>query len=207
MTQKGLRQPAHWMATASCRRPRLTGPSCALTSHGIYQQGFPSPFGMCRLESTVNHQTAIIGSTPDFSSRLPPEAFSTKGYCRQTPGDLNLRWAVKCHREIHVSFSPLAIRSSHVVFAYAKSLHPNVVPALLLDFSGQCLEPATCEFSCNSLALEAWKSEASVVAKIECCNKYINFSIILTALFLLQCYCVRIHSWMNLHQGWCQMWT
>ena len=46
----------------------------------------PFPMGSYQREARVQHQTAFRGSTPDFSSKLSPEVFSSRGYIRKTLG-------------------------------------------------------------------------------------------------------------------------
>ena len=50
----------------------------------VVSVGGSPPLWSCWREVRVLHQTAFRGSTPDFSSRLSPEVFSTSGYFRKT---------------------------------------------------------------------------------------------------------------------------
>ena len=44
------------------------------------------PWGAARERSEFNIKPPLVGSTPNFSSRLSPEVFSTSGYFRMTAG-------------------------------------------------------------------------------------------------------------------------
>ena len=45
---------------------------------------FPPPYGNYRREARFGHQNAYRGFTPDFSSSLSSEVFSTRGYFHKT---------------------------------------------------------------------------------------------------------------------------
>ena len=118
-----------------CRRPCLSDPPAREHHTGFICGRFPSPLVSHRKEVTVYQQNAFRWSTPDFSSRLSPEVFSTSGYIRKTAGDWNQslpspRWAAKGYRPTpaRLPVIPLGTRSQHVIFA--KSLYPIVVIAL-----------------------------------------------------------------------------
>ena len=122
----------------------------------------------CRREVRVYHQTAFRGSTPDFSSRLSPEVFSTSGYFRKTavfeirvfPLLDELPKAIEPHLPVcqlyHWQLGPNMWSSPTV-----KSLDPIIVTNLRVGFPGESHGPATCRFACNCPEPEAWTTEAS----------------------------------------------
>ena len=59
---------------------------CMLFNTCFISRGFPSPFGSCRRKARICPQTVFRGSIPDFSSKLSPEVFSTRGYLCKTVG-------------------------------------------------------------------------------------------------------------------------
>ena len=132
MAQKSLWWPTQWMVAMSCRRPSLSGSSCAWTQHGFYLWGYPSLLGSCRREVRVWHQTAFRSSTHNFSLRLSHEVFCTSGYFHKTAGVWNQsfpspRWAAKGHwaTPARLPVIPLATWSQHVVFAYDQVVRPH----------------------------------------------------------------------------------
>ena len=135
---------------------------------GLICGGFPPPLWSCRREVRVLHQTAIRGSTPDFSSRLSPEVFSTSGYFRKTVGFeirvFPLLFELPKAIEPHLPVCQLyrwQLGPSMWTSPTTKSLDPIVVTALLVGFPGESHGPATCEFACNCTDPEAWITEES----------------------------------------------
>ena len=54
MAQKSFRRPTQWMVAMSCRRPSLSGPASAWTSHGFYLWGSLTPWGAAGERSEFN---------------------------------------------------------------------------------------------------------------------------------------------------------
>ena len=111
---------------------QFVGTRLRVDTHGFICEGFPSPLGSCRREVLVWHQTAFRGSTPDFSTRLSPEVYSTSGYFRKTAGVCNQsfpspRWAAKGYRATPARLPVilLATRSQHFIFAYDQVVRPH----------------------------------------------------------------------------------
>ena len=146
----------------SCRRPSLSGPACAWTPHGYYLWGGSSSLGSCRREVRAQHQTAIRDSTPDFSSRLSPEIFSTSGYFRVRVFPLlgELLKAIEPHLPVCQLYR-WQLGPNMWSSPTTKSLDPIVATALKVGFPGESHRPATCGLTCNCPKPEAWTTEAS----------------------------------------------
>ena len=54
MAQKSLQRPTQWMVAMSCRRPSLSGPTCAWAPHGFYLWGTLPPCGAAGERSEFN---------------------------------------------------------------------------------------------------------------------------------------------------------
>ena len=129
---------------------------------------FPTPLVEQRREVRVLHQTAIMGSTPDFSSRLSPEVFSTSGYFRKTVGFEirvfpllgELPMAIEPHLPV-CQLSRWQLGPTTWSSPTTKSFDPIVVAALRVGFPGKSHGPATCGFAWNCPDPEAWTTEAS----------------------------------------------
>ena len=75
---------AQWHNTLVELRIWTTEPLNDKAPHGLYHWGVSFPYGGYLREARVWHLTAYRGSTPDFSLRLSPEVFSTRGNFRKT---------------------------------------------------------------------------------------------------------------------------
>ena len=132
----------------SCWRPSLSGPPAREHHTGFICGGFPSPLWSCRREVRVYHQTAFRGSTPDFSSRLSPEVFSTSGYFRKTAGFEirvfpllgELPKAIEPHMPVCQLYR-WQLGPNMWSSPTTKSLDPIVVTALRVGFPGEATDP------------------------------------------------------------------
>ena len=135
---------------------------------GLICGGLSPPLWSYRREVRDLHQTAIRGSTPDFSSRLSTEVFSTSGYFRMTVGFeirvFPLLGELPKDIEPHLPVCQLSRRQlgpNMWSSPTTKSFDPIVVTALRVGFPGKSHGPATCGFACNCPDPEAWTTEAS----------------------------------------------
>ena len=104
----------------------------------------------------------FLGSTPDFSSRLSPEVFSSSGYFRKTVGFEirvfplvgELPKAIEPHLPVCQLYR-WQLGPSMWSSPTTKSLDPIVATALRVGFPGESHGPATCGFACNCPEPEA----------------------------------------------------
>ena len=167
MAQKSLRRPTQWMVALSCRRPSLSGPVCAWTSHGFYLWGSLPPCGAARERSEFNIKPPLGAPLLIFTRGYPLMSFPRvdtsarqKGIeIRVFPLVGELPKAIEPHLPVCQSYR-WQLGPSMWTSPTTKSLDPIVVTALRVGFPGECHGPATCGFACNCPVPDAWTTNA-----------------------------------------------
>ena len=152
----------------SCRRPSLSGPTCAWTPHVFFCGGSLPPWGAAEERSDFSIKPPLANPLLIFPRGYLLKSFpqvdtsaSQRGFeIRVFPLICEPPKAIEPHLPVcqlyrwqlgpHMWSSPTT-----------KLLDPIVVTALRVGFPRESHGPATCGFACNCPEPEAWTTEAS----------------------------------------------